>query len=671
MAEKLSEVYVENPITTLPDDGLLYIAKTPYGVASSQCAIKSQDIFPASGTVVDGDIALFNGTSGKKIKKMATLLTGQVAGGTTGTNPKPYTLTAGTNISSISTDTKASTITINASTQTVTFPTLTEVYFSNYGADITPSPYSPISPAASFAYLHGKILDANEFKVYSVYRQSNVQELSQVELGPWANIIGEDSNTQWILPDSLIIKASLWTSANTNLSIQNHILTSATSDVITFDFTTTGTTNCIVNLSDLKTFGKNISVIGKAGVTLNIENVNQSISASGAGSSSLTITNCNVRMKNTINNTVTMNFTGSDSYVVTVNNDKSYNGVTINGTALINFTIINSPDTALSLNGAGLTSRYDVQSGSNVTLGGGVSYPVLITSGEGLDAAYTPSNYTPINTSVTGHLQGINNALGGATFKNIFVEGYEAIWSDVFTGHELTLTPGKIFDSTGQYLITSAFDIIIDVTVSGIGGLNTGLSYTTSTWLHAYLAYDTTGSNFVQGFFDTSDTPTPPAGYDKYAYVWSMRTFTVGTGLLGGFQRGKGKERRWYWNNADVALTVLADQKSTSLADVDCSSAVSSRGEEILGFEYLFYPGNPGGSNVNNFELRSTLSGSPPYVSPTTGTNNVTSEYIRLTTPPMPLDVDKKIQYKLAFNTDSAQLTLQCLGYIQSIGESL
>lgn len=117
MAEKLSQVYIDNPITTLPDDGLLYVAKSPYGVAASQCAIKSQDIFPASGVVTDGALTAFNGTSGKKLKTIGAMTTGQIAGGVTAGSAKPFTLTAGTNITSIVTDTGASTMTINAASQ--------------------------------------------------------------------------------------------------------------------------------------------------------------------------------------------------------------------------------------------------------------------------------------------------------------------------------------------------------------------------------------------------------------------------------------------------------------------------------------------------------------------------------------------------------------------------
>lgn len=94
MSKNVKQVYDLNPTTTIPNDALIYLGLSPYGV-SDDSAVKSQDVFPAS--VLDGNITLFNGTSGKKLKE-AALINGQLFIGSTGSSASPSTITAGSGI---------------------------------------------------------------------------------------------------------------------------------------------------------------------------------------------------------------------------------------------------------------------------------------------------------------------------------------------------------------------------------------------------------------------------------------------------------------------------------------------------------------------------------------------------------------------------------------------
>lgn len=69
--------------------------------------------------------------------------------------------------------------------------------------------------------------------------------------------------------------------------------------------------------------------------------------------------------------------------------------------------------------------NYDVTSWYPTTLTNGAPNPILGSLSNGLKANYNPSNYTPADPSVYGHLVGIDNALGGGGLgvatKSIYV----------------------------------------------------------------------------------------------------------------------------------------------------------------------------------------------------------------------------------------------------------
>jgi len=152
----------------------------------------------------------------------------------------------------------------------------------------------------------------------------------------------------------------------------------------------------------------------------------------------------------------------------------------------------------------------------------------------------------------------------------------------------IALHAGQCTDSTNRAYIDLTASVTIDITDSGINGLDTGAE-ASNTW---YAVYVVSGASGMGGLLSTNETsPTMPAGYTyKRRVGW---TYNHSDGDLQNFvQGGYGRERQYYWNESASDYTnVVTDVASSypTRTAVDCSALIPPSAH---GYTIRFYPGS-------------------------------------------------------------------------------
>ena len=159
------------------------------------------------------------------------------------------------------------------------------------------------------------------------------------------------------------------------------------------------------------------------------------------------------------------------------------------------------------------------------------------------------------------------------------------------------LTP----DSTASFTIEwpGASPVTADITVSGAGGLDTGVE-AADTWYAVFVIADTAGVEPVDALLSLSPVaPTLPAGYDIFFRLGWVRNDS-GANFLEFLQTNGERNRHHLWVNVNLSvLNVLSGGSALSFATVDLSSFVPVTARRVM-MTYEF-DGNVAGAD---FALR-------------------------------------------------------------------
>jgi len=252
-----------------------------------------------------------------------------------------------------------------------------------------------------------------------------------------------------------------------------------------------------------------------------------------------------------------------------------------------------------------------------------------------------------------------------STWYNIHVIGKSA---DTSTGTNTTATANKLIDSAATFQAdgVNVGDIVFnttDATQAKVSTVDSETQLTLDTDIFtatskAYIA----GPRGI-GLFSTSESaPTLPTGYLYFLRVGTWRN-DGNSHFLNGMQYGKGKVRKYVYDESDADLAVLNNGNATAAGgtDVDCSSFVPSTSESIL-FLIAFETGGSGAFEDKSYMRPNGLIDSNW---PFTFSVGVKSAGKSRRIAEVPCDTSQKIEYKVD-NTNN-QLTLVVSGYTDEI----
>jgi hypothetical protein len=173
-----------------------------------------------------------------------------------------------------------------------------------------------------------------------------------------------------------------------------------------------------------------------------------------------------------------------------------------------------------------------------------------------------------------------------------YANGFK-ITNDGTTPDEIiNIAAGSILDSTGVYQIIVDDTISIDITDSGLNGLDTGTVAASKVYA-VYLVADPVTQQATGAIFSLSLTgPLLPFGYSAYALIGFVVTDSTSDILLGSWTAGNSTRRSFYFD-APIATAVTAGN-ATSYTAVSLAAFVPAVQDTPVSIAYAFTPGAAG-----------------------------------------------------------------------------
>ena len=172
------------------------------------------------------------------------------------------------------------------------------------------------------------------------------------------------------------------------------------------------------------------------------------------------------------------------------------------------------------------------------------------------------------------------------------------------TNAQISIGIGACRDSTNTVNIINTGLLVIDLSTSGAGGLDTGSEAADT----LYTDYIISGSSGIAGIASTNQTtPTLPAGYQYFRRVGAVRN-NSGSNIMNFEQGGNSNNRRMVYNNNEDTLRVLTSVSATTPTAVSLSEYMPiTSTSPILAFNFQ-------ADNKDNFVmLRPTGSGNSDF----------------------------------------------------------
>lgn len=293
--------------------------------------------------------------------------------------------------------------------------TTTVVYVSTaYGQDIIGNG-TFLAPYKTIAYAMGQITPSSGTP-FEIYIGAEVYSESSLALKPYTNLIGNDAvNAVVTIGAGNITLDASWAGQTSTVVIQN--ITFGVSTGIDFDFTSITGGAAVIDLTNVAVDATTV-LNGRPSLadTFNISNCLFDGNFTGQ-SATFAVTNGT----NFANTTTMFGTTGSSANIVVTANNCLFNCITLNlqtsGANTNATTITNSQNaiTNFNITTSNTTLHIDSVSYSGITFSGGATFSanvVLLKESHSMFSNFTPVKYTPVDTSVTGNLHGIDNYLG-------------------------------------------------------------------------------------------------------------------------------------------------------------------------------------------------------------------------------------------------------------------
>lgn len=151
-----------------------------------------------------------------------------------------------------------------------------------------------------------------------------------------------------------------------------------------------------------------------------------------------------------------------------------------------------------------------------------------------------------------------------------YVRGFVPVWTSV-SRVTVSAGDGRSADNTTDIML--AAPAVVDITLAGTGGLDTGLE-AANTWYYVHVVADSTGVNPTAGLLSTSATaPTLPSGYDQFRRIGTVRN-TAGSNFRPFAVSGINAERSVQYTDALSGRQVLAAGAATAVTLIACNALI-------------------------------------------------------------------------------------------------
>ena len=308
------------------------------------------------------------------------------------------------------------------------------IYVSNTGNDTSGNgsfdhPFLTVQKALTTITTNTAV---NPFTIYLI--GGSITDTATVLFKPFVSIVGLSEGTVWVLSSGSGLDASWGTVVNGRMALSSF---SWTTTDITLDFSSfTNVTVPVIFIHDITSTTRGFICKGSA-------NNNPNFYFTGALFAAVNFSNCFIEMNASQVVALIANILKADPNLS--NNTIYCIGCTL-GTVLING-LATGPATFAEFYSCRISGTL-TGDGATVTLSQDVSTyiaPILANSAlsqifnlsDSLVANLTPTGYTPTNTSVTGHLQGISNKL--VTDFGIYSTTQPVVTSSIIGWTSLTL----------------------------------------------------------------------------------------------------------------------------------------------------------------------------------------------------------------------------------------
>lgn len=149
-----------------------------------------------------------------------------------------------------------------------------------------------------------------------------------------------------------------------------------------------------------------------------------------------------------------------------------------------------------------------------------------------------------------------------------YINGMQLTWA---TADTVTVAAGQCRDSTDVNDIELAAAVTLDITLSGLNGLDTGAMANAT--IYALYAIGSSYGQAPSGVIISANHSQPvlPYNYDMYRRIGFVRS-DGSAQILKFYQSGNGSDR-WMHYDASIATDITAGASAT-YADVDCTGSV-------------------------------------------------------------------------------------------------
>jgi hypothetical protein len=138
---------------------------------------------------------------------------------------------------------------------------------------------------------------------------------------------------------------------------------------------------------------------------------------------------------------------------------------------------------------------------------------------------------------------------------------------------QVTIGAGACRDRNDKTDLVLAAPVVVDITLAGAGGLDTGVE-AANTFYYIHVIGDSTGVNPTVGILSTQQNiPTFPAGYDRNRRVGSVRN-DAGSNFVNFVVYGSGLDRSVQYRDAITNHQTLTGGAATVVTAVNCTAHI-------------------------------------------------------------------------------------------------